>query len=76
MIVVSLHFTINSKHLIVYVVMDSLTLQNCLTAWEVIKTCEIKYYNDFYSHLALDLKAKCKEVTVECLSHEGTIICK
>lgn len=75
--VASLLFTINSKHLIVSAVMDSLTLQNCVEVWKAIETCEIKYYDDFYSHPAIGLKAKCKTIMETRLSlHEGTIIRK
>jgi len=68
--VASLLFTLNSKHLIVSAMKDSLTPQNCLDVWKAIETCEIKYYDDFYSHPALGLKAKCKEIMERCLSHE------
>ena len=64
-------FTINSKHLIVAAMKDSLTPHNCLDVWKAIETCEMKYYDNFYSHPALGFKSKCKEIMQTSLAWRG-----
>lgn len=65
--VASLLFTMNSKHLIVSAMKDSLTPQNCLDIWNAIETCENKKCDDILSHPALGLKAECKKIMETCL---------
>lgn len=71
--VASLLFTINSKHLIVSAMKDSLTLQNCVEVWKALETCEIDYSDDFYNHPAFGLKAKCKKLMKMRLSFANRV---